>query len=157
MKKNGSVTLRTKLKVQSNKSGEGKKRSLTPQVVTPGGECSKKRRLEWKDLTVPCLKDELRKRKLVLKGKKGDLIQRLQEYERNLNEDFEAMDCDAELAALDAAPPTWARATPSPSPASARATPSPSPVVTPLAANLATFRTTPVTHSASARVDSPGG
>ena len=57
--------------------------------------------LEWKDLAVPSLKDELRKRKLVLKGKKGDLIQRLQEYERNLNEDFEAMDCNAELAALD--------------------------------------------------------
>ena len=70
MKKNGSVTLRTKLKVQSDKSGEGKKRSLTPQAGTPGSECSKMRRLKWKDLTVPSLKDELRKCKLVLKGKR---------------------------------------------------------------------------------------
>lgn len=140
VKKNGSVTLRQKLKVQSDKSGEGKKRSLTPQAVTPGGECSKKRRLEWKDLTVPCLKDELRKRKLVLKGKKGDLIQRLQEYEQSLNDNFEAMDCDAEFAALDICSLVALSKSPSPSASS---------VVTNLAANTATPGTTPATPPAS--------
>ena len=101
MKKNGSVTLRMKLKVQSNKSGKGKKRQLTPEAVTPGNEGSKKRRPEWKSVTMPILKDKLRKRKLRVKGNKNDLIQQLQEFDNNFDIHFEEVENDNELTALD--------------------------------------------------------
>ena len=41
---------------------------------------------------MPILKDELRKRKLRVTGNKNDLVQRLQEYDNNLDIDFEEMD-----------------------------------------------------------------
>ena len=51
--------------------GKGRTDHLsTPEAVTPGDEGSKKRRLEWKNMTVPILKDKLEQRKLVLKGKR---------------------------------------------------------------------------------------
>ena len=101
VKKNGSVTLRQKLKVQSNKSGKGKKRQLPPEAVTPSDEGSKRRRPEWKSMTMPILKDELRKRKLRVTGNKNDLTQRLQEYDNNLDVDFEKLDNNDEITALD--------------------------------------------------------
>ena len=101
VKKNGSVTLRQKLKVQSDKSGKGTKRQLPQGAVTPSDEGSKRRRAEWKSVTMPILKNELRKRKLRVTGNKNDLIQRLQEYDNNLDVDFKEMDNNDEIAALD--------------------------------------------------------
>ena len=52
-------------------------------------------------MTMPILKDELRKRKMRVKGNKNDLIQRLQEYDNNLDVHFEEMDNNDEIVALD--------------------------------------------------------
>ena len=67
----------------------------------PSDEDSKRRCTEWKSVTMPILKDELRKRKLRVTGNKNDLIQRLQEYDNNLDVHFEEMDNNDEIAALD--------------------------------------------------------
>ena len=101
VKKNGSVTLRQKLKVQSDKSGKGDKRQIPPEAVTPSDEGSKRRCPEWKTVTMPILKNKLRKRKLRVTGNKNDLIQRLQECDNNLDVDFDKMDNNDEIAALD--------------------------------------------------------
>ena len=101
VKKNGSVTLRQKLKVQSDKSGKGTKRQLPQGAVTPSDEGSKRKRPEWKSVTMSILKDELKKRKLRVTGNKNDLLQRLEEYDNNLDIDFEEMDNNDEITALD--------------------------------------------------------
>ena len=50
---------------------------------------------------MPILKDKLRKRKLRVTGNKNDLIQRLKEYDNNLDVHFEETDNSSEIAALD--------------------------------------------------------
>ena len=103
------------------------------------------------------------------------MIQHLQEYKQNLNDEFEAMECDDELTARDMStvmalgksptenraqvpttpPTTYPASTTAPTTTHA-AIPSATPVVTPVADHIATLATNPATLPASVCTNSPG-
>ena len=75
MEKNGHVAFRTKLKARSLVKRKDAPFSLSSSSGDGLDQDKKRRCVEWRDMTIPKLKVEFKKRELKVGGNKGDLIE----------------------------------------------------------------------------------